>query len=89
MVPLQSVRSSLFKSIVAIADEWSSVNSMLKQHCNLVYSSPALRHVAEQVDSLYWLTVTGEEGIKSAPPSVLHQELDLTDSRCVCVPFLW
>lgn len=36
------------------------VNTTLKQHNRVVYSSQAIQHVARQIESLYWESVKGE-----------------------------
>ncbi|KAF5014834.1 hypothetical protein F66182_14045, partial [Fusarium sp. NRRL 66182] len=36
------------------------LNTTLKQHNRVVYSSQAIQHVARQIESLYWESVKGE-----------------------------
>ncbi|OBT59354.1 hypothetical protein VE04_00496 [Pseudogymnoascus sp. 24MN13] len=48
----------------AIDDALFQLNARIQEHAKLVYSAPAQRHVAEQVDALYWMAgerdVSGE-----------------------------
>lgn len=46
----------------AIDDALHKLNNQLKQHNKLAYGPQAQRHVAEQVDRLYWNA--GERGVK-------------------------
>lgn len=48
----------------AIDDALFQLNARIQEHSKLVYSAQAQRHVAEQVDALYWMAgdrdVSGE-----------------------------
>ncbi|KFY03681.1 hypothetical protein O988_01307 [Pseudogymnoascus sp. VKM F-3808] len=48
----------------SIDDALFQLNARIQEHAKLVYSAPAQRHVAEQVDALYWMAgerdVSGE-----------------------------
>ncbi len=39
----------------AINDALFELNAKIQQHSKLVYSNQAQRHVAEQIDALYWM----------------------------------
>ena len=39
----------------AIDDALYQLNERIKEHTKMVYSSQAQRHVAEQIDALYWM----------------------------------
>ncbi|KAF7597631.1 hypothetical protein BBP40_000109 [Aspergillus hancockii] len=41
-----------------VSDVLQKFNSTLKQHNRMVYSSQAIQHVAQQIASLYWSSVT-------------------------------
>jgi hypothetical protein len=61
----------------------SSVNTKLKEHNRSVYSAPSQRHVAEQIDALYWRVVS-ENDMNSDPDSVIvTKDVDLTQSEYV------
>lgn len=53
----QSYRPSADQSIrqKAIDDALYQLNAKIQEHSKLVYSSLAQRHVAEQIDALYWM----------------------------------
>jgi len=44
----------------AIDDALRKANALLKKHNKLVYGPQATRHVAEQIDQLYWGTKEGD-----------------------------
>lgn len=54
-----------------------------RKHHNLVYSSQTLRHVAEQIDSLYWEAAEGKEGEVGKEVAVLRAGVDLRLKECV------
>lgn len=65
------------------------VNRLIRRHNKSVYSSLAIRHVAEQIDSLYW---DAGEATQSHPTTsvdggisdyVLRQSDDLTQEEWV------
>lgn len=45
----------------AIDDALYQLNARIKEHAKMVYSAQAQRHVAEQIDALYWMA--GERNI--------------------------
>jgi len=57
-----------------------SVNIVAKRHQKLVYSSQALRHVAEQIDDLYQKKDDSEEGI-TQEDDVLRRGANLKDPQ--------
>jgi hypothetical protein len=54
------------------------LNSRIREHSKLVYSTPAQRHVAEQIDALYW--AAGEKDIQGRGGEALEQGVDLGES---------
>lgn len=54
------------------------VNVVAKRHQKLVYSAQALRHVAEQIDDLYWKKSDNIEGL-TREDDVLRRGVDLKD----------
>lgn len=60
------------------------VNEKLKQHAKNVYSALSQRHVAEQIDALYWNQVTEEEdGEAAADALAVRRDTDLTETDAV------
>jgi len=57
-----------------------SVNVVAKRHQKLVYSSQALRHVAEQIDDLYQKKDDSEDGI-TREDDVLRRGANLKDPQ--------
>jgi len=59
------------------------LNTLLREHSKLVYSSQAARHVAEQIDRLYWAAGERDETGRTAEESaeVLERGVDLTAER--------
>lgn len=45
----------------AVDEALYKLNALIKQHNKRAYSAPAVRHVAEQIDALYW--GSAEQGI--------------------------
>ena len=60
-----------------------SVNRLLKRHAKIVYSTLAIRHVAEQIDKLYWQSAAPVESQDRAEDDVLRQGDDLTSTEKV------
>lgn len=56
------------------------MNVVAKRHQKLVYSSQALRHVAEQIDDLYQKKDDSEEGI-TREDDVLRRGANLKDPQ--------
>lgn len=69
-----------------VEDVMNKVNAKIKQHNRLVYSAASTRHVAEQIDVLYWNSVS-EGGIGSAETDFesgllpVKKTTDLTDEE--------
>lgn len=59
------------------------VNEKLKQHNKAVYSAPSQRHVAEQLDALYWNEIQADEGQANADALAVRRDADLTDGSAV------
>lgn len=56
------------------------VNIVAKKHQKLVYSAQALRHVAEQIDDLYWKNNNNLEGT-TRDDDALRRGVDLKDPQ--------
>ena len=50
------------------------MNSLAREHHKTVYSSQAVRHVAEQIDALYW--ASGERAVRVADDEALERGTD-------------
>ena len=61
----------------------SAVNEKVKQHNRAVYSAQSQRHVAEQIDTLYWQTVRHEEVDTDSDTVTVNKDMDLTSSEFV------
>lgn len=55
-----------------------TVNIVAKRHQKLVYSAQALRHVAEQIEDLYWKKNESPEGT-TRDDDALRRGVDLKD----------
>ena len=57
------------------------MNSIIRHHNRTVYSSQTIRHVAEQIDRLYW--VSGEPDVHSGEvdEGLVGREVDLRDAK--------
>lgn len=60
-----------------------AVNEKVKQHNRSVYSAPSQRHVAEQVDALYWQAVSsdGASAEVDSDTVVVSKDADLSNSE--------
>jgi hypothetical protein len=61
----------------AIDEALYKLNGLLKKHIKLSYGPQALRHVAEQVDSLYWNA--GEGAVHGAGEEWAERGVDLRE----------
>lgn len=59
------------------------VNTTFKQHNRTVYSSQAIRHVARQIETLYWNSVSPENGREDIQRTAIDKGTDLTNSAYV------
>lgn len=66
-----------------IATALSHLNDKLKRHAKTVYSAPSQRHVAEQIDALYWGQVLKEEGEMGGDSLAVRTEVDFRDREIV------
>lgn len=57
------------------------VNVVARKHQKVVYSAQALRHVAEQIDALYWEQSDGFEGAPPRQEEVLRCGVNLQDIK--------
>jgi prephenate dehydrogenase len=56
----------------------SPVNAAAKQHNRVVYSSQAIHHVAYQIASLYWSSVSEETRSRAAFTSGVEKTADMS-----------
>ena len=54
------------------------VNRLLRQHVKATYSSLAIRHVAEQIDKLYWNAAEPILQDDEVPDDIPKRNADLT-----------
>ena len=66
-----------------IDDVLHKVNEKLKQHNRSVYSVAAQRHLAEQVDTLYWQDVQRHEASAESDATVVDGHVDLMSAEAV------
>jgi hypothetical protein len=59
------------------------VNTKLKEHNRSVYSAPSQRHVAEQIDALYWKVVSESDMHADQDSVIVTKDTDLTQSEYV------
>lgn len=57
------------------------MNVKLKEHNRSVYSAPSQRHVAEQIDALYWNIVSEEDMQVDQDAVVVGRDADLTETE--------
>jgi hypothetical protein len=62
------------------------VNAKLKEHNRSVYSAPSQRHVAEQIDALYWNIVSEEDVQADQDTVVVTRDADLTETEYLPMP---
>jgi hypothetical protein len=59
------------------------VNTKLKEHNRSVYSAPSQRHVAEQIDALYWKVVSENDMQADQDSVIVTKDTDLTQPEYV------
>jgi hypothetical protein len=59
------------------------VNTKLKEHNRSVYSAPSQRHVAEQIDALYWKVVSENDMQADQDSVIVTKGTDLTQPEYV------
>ena len=64
--PTSTTTTATQPSPKAVATALTRLNDKLKQHNKNVYSAPSQRHVAEQLDALYWNQVLEDEATAAA-----------------------
>ena len=85
--PLPTEASSL--SDKAVEEAVGKVNAKIKQHNRMVYSDEATRHVAEQIDILYWGAVSKAAGDGEAEDRVaVEKGADLMGDEYVGYPIV-
>ncbi|KIY00484.1 uncharacterized protein Z520_04169 [Fonsecaea multimorphosa CBS 102226] len=68
-----------------LQDLVSKVNDKIKQHNRLIFSTQSQRHVAEQIESLYWARASADSSIARAELDTLaiRRDADLTDTDVI------
>ncbi|KAI9812899.1 MAG: hypothetical protein M1827_004417 [Pycnora praestabilis] len=61
-----------------VAEVLYKLNTIARRHNKAAYSSQALRHVAEQIDALYWAAGAVDSDIRVGGEEVLEKGVDLT-----------
>ncbi|MCJ1281339.1 hypothetical protein MMC26_000658 [Xylographa opegraphella] len=67
-----------------IHDIVRQVNALIRKHNLHVSPAPALRHVAEQIDALYWAAGAPDEGGVDDNTGAVGCGVDLRDDEHVC-----
>ena len=57
------------------------VNAKLKEHNRSVYSAPSQRHIAEQIDTLYWNVVSEDDMQADQDAVIVNKDADLTQTE--------
>ncbi|KAK2865171.1 hypothetical protein FQN49_003844 [Arthroderma sp. PD_2] len=66
------------------------LNTILKQHSRAVFSTQAIHHVSQQIERLYWNSISPELGEESAQQLVIDKGADLTNTRNIArLPDEW
>lgn len=55
------------------------VNTIVRHHNRTVYSAQAIRHVAEQIDALYWAAGAPDKHEGQLEDAAISEETDLRD----------
>ena len=58
-----------------------TVNTIARNHKRAVYSSQALRHVAEQIDALYWASAAPDRESEVDGGEILEKGVDLSSAE--------
>ncbi|KAF3482541.1 uncharacterized protein GIQ15_05300 [Arthroderma uncinatum] len=67
----------------------NAVNTLLKQHSRTVFSTQAIHHVSQQIERLYWNSISPELGEESTQ-LVIDKGVDLTNTRNIArLPDEW
>ncbi|KAL4873759.1 hypothetical protein BDV12DRAFT_52813 [Aspergillus spectabilis] len=61
-----------------VGDVLQKLNAVLKQHNRIVYSSQAIQHVAQQIVSLYWSSVSQASGEVTSLERGVDKTVDLS-----------
>ncbi|KAL9121059.1 MAG: hypothetical protein Q9187_002387 [Circinaria calcarea] len=66
------------------------LNSIVRHHNRTVYSSQTIRHVAEQIDRLYWVSGEPDVHTGAAEDGLVGREVDLRDADVIAsLPDEW
>lgn len=66
-----------------VQDIVEKVNNKIRSHNRLVFSSQSQRHVAEQIDALFWNEVTAEDFRATFDATWLSQDVDLCEAESI------
>ncbi|KAI9038802.1 kinetochore subunit FTA4 family protein [Aspergillus affinis] len=61
-----------------VGDALQKLNAALKQHNRIVYSSQAIHHVAQQIASLYWTSITQASRSQNSLERGVEKTVDLS-----------
>ncbi|KAK1754676.1 putative kinetochore protein, partial [Echria macrotheca] len=67
----------------AVADALVRLNHVLSQHCKRAYAPQATRHVAEQVDGLYWQALVRADQDEDEDGEGVDVGVDLADPQTI------
>lgn len=67
-----------------ISDVIDKVNAKIKTHNDRVYTTETTRHVAGQIDALYWEEVKSRPRPGEGDETIVERRKDLTESEYVC-----
>jgi len=59
------------------------LNTLIRHHNRIVYSSQSLRHVAEQIDALFWEAGAPPLHTEDADPDAVDRDADLRDHETI------
>ncbi|EZF74116.1 hypothetical protein H105_04126 [Trichophyton soudanense CBS 452.61] len=65
----------------AISEALQKFNTLLKQHNRAVFSTQAIHHVSQQIERLYWDSISPEFGQEGSRQPEIDKGADLTNAR--------
>ncbi|EFE38800.1 conserved hypothetical protein [Trichophyton verrucosum HKI 0517] len=65
----------------AISEALQKFNTLLKQHNRAVFSTQAIHHVSQQIERLYWNSISPEFGQEGSRQPDIDKGADLTNAR--------
>ncbi|KAK5048046.1 hypothetical protein LTR84_006236 [Exophiala bonariae] len=67
----------------AIQDIVSKVDDKIKAHHRMIFSTQSQRHIAEQIEALYWNKATAEQDRAEIDTVAIRREVDLTETATI------